>query len=37
MSLEQGLDELLSWSAAQAAEDRVDGSLAQLERMGLVR
>lgn len=37
MTLEQGLDELLGWSAAQEAEDRVAGSLAQLERRGLVR
>lgn len=33
----EGLDELIAWSDRQQAEDRVDASLAQLERLGLVR
>ncbi len=36
-SFEQGLDELLAWSAEQRPEDRVDASFAQLEQQGLVR
>jgi dTDP-L-rhamnose 4-epimerase len=37
VSFAEGLDELIAWSQAQAAEDRVDASYAQLERLGLVR
>ncbi|MBX6362818.1 MAG: NAD-dependent epimerase/dehydratase family protein, partial [Gemmatimonadetes bacterium] len=33
----EGIDELLAWSDRQDALDRVDASLAQLERLGLVR
>lgn len=33
----EGLDELLAWSAEQEAFDRVEASMAELERKGLVR
>ncbi len=36
-SFEQGLEELLAWSAEQNPEDRVDASFAQLQQQGLVR
>ncbi|HET9982872.1 MAG TPA: NAD-dependent epimerase/dehydratase family protein, partial [Longimicrobiales bacterium] len=36
-SFADGLTELLAWSDRQSAEDRVDASFAQLERLGLVR
>ncbi|MBI4409582.1 MAG: GDP-mannose 4,6-dehydratase [Gemmatimonadetes bacterium] len=36
-SFEQGLDELIGWSASVEAHDRVEASLAQLERQGLVK
>ncbi|HEX6939539.1 MAG TPA: NAD-dependent epimerase/dehydratase family protein [Longimicrobiales bacterium] len=34
---EDGLDELIAWSGAEEARDRVDASFAELERQGLVR
>ena len=34
---EEGLDELIAWSAEQEVLDRVDASFAELERQGLVR
>ena len=37
MTFSDGLDEFLAWSAAAEAEDRVDESLSELERLGLVR
>ncbi len=37
LSFDEGLDELLAWSAGQAAEDRVEASFAEMERQGLVR
>lgn len=33
----EGLDELIAWSAEQAALDRVEASMAELEKKGLVR
>ncbi len=36
-TFEQGLDELLAWSAEQRPDDRLDASFAQLEQQGLVR
>lgn len=36
-SFTEGLDELIAWSAEQEALDRVETSLAELERRGLVR
>jgi dTDP-L-rhamnose 4-epimerase len=36
-SFAEGLDELIAWSEQQEALDRVDASLAELERQGLVR
>lgn len=35
--LEDGLDELIAWSAEREAADRVEMSMAELERQGLVR
>ena len=37
VSFERGLDELIAWASAEAAEDRVDASMAELERQRLVR
>lgn len=37
VALEDGLDELIAWSAEQEAADRVEASMAELERQGLVR
>ncbi len=34
---DEGLDELIAWSGAQEADDRVDDSFAELEAQGLVR
>jgi dTDP-L-rhamnose 4-epimerase len=37
MSFASGLDELIAWSQHQEALDRVDASIVELERNGLVR
>jgi dTDP-L-rhamnose 4-epimerase len=37
LSFDEGLAELLAWSATAQAEDRVDSSLQELQRQGLVR
>lgn len=37
VGLAEGIEELLAWSAEQEAMDRVDASMAELERQGLVR
>jgi nucleoside-diphosphate-sugar epimerase len=37
MSFERGLDELIAWASAEAAEDHADASMAELERQRLVR